>query len=197
MMTTLEQLPRVQIREFVKAGAFSRSVAHGTMEFRSKPGQIIFRTDLENMVIEFTATGPDGNPVVSQLGLVCNPTNLGKGNTWMFRSFRSGKQCRVLYLVRGMFVARADIIGPRYTQQLKGRAGRMWLRYNRYQTPPSRAYGKLTYRGKPTPYGKRLERYNLMADDLDIDVAVYIAKRFKMWQYNPDFEPLRDMDWPL
>ena len=196
MMTTLEQLPRLQIRDFVKAGAFSRSV-HGTFEFRSKPGQIIFRTDLENMTIEFTANGPDGNPVVSRLGLVCIPTNLGIGNTWMFRSFRSGKRCRVLYLVRGMFVARADIIGPRYAQQLKGRAGRMCLRYNRYQNPPTRANGKPTYRGKPTPYGKRLERYEIMADDLDIDVALYIVKRSKAWRYNPDLEPLREMDWPL
>ena len=193
-MTTLEQLHRVQIRAFVKAGAFSQSVVHGTFEFPDKPGTISFRTDLERMTIEFTATAPDGDQVVSRLGLVRKPTNLGKGNTWLFRSFRTGKLCRVLYLVRGMFVARADIIGPRYTQQLKGRTGRMWLRYNRYQTPPTRAKGKTTYRGKLTPYGKRLERYDLLADDLYLDTIVYMARRYKIWRDIPSLEPLKDLD---
>ena len=136
----------------------------------------------------------DGDQVVSRLGLVRKPTNLGKGNTWLFRSFRTGKLCRVLYLVRGMFVARADIIGPRYTQQLKGRTGRMWLRYNRYQTPPTRAKGKTTYRGKLTPYGKRLERYDLLADDLYLDTIVYMARRYKIWRDIPSLEPLKDLD---
>ena len=192
MKTTIEQLPRVNVRDFVKAGAFARSGGRGVVLI---PGHdsIHYRTNMDDMTIEFRATGPDGNQVVTPMGLICQPTHLGVGNMWLFRSFRTGQPCRVLFLVDGMMVARGDIIGPRYKQQLQGRADRMFSRYNR--KPPTRANGKTTYRGQLTPYGKRVQRYYDTIQDLDVDVAVYLTRRFKLWKYSPGLETLRDANY--
>lgn len=193
MKSVLEQLPRVKIRDFVRAGAFVGKESTGAFEMPGCSTVVTFRADMEAMTIQFTATGPDGNQVVSELGLISQPTNLGIGTMWLFYSFRSKTRCRVLYLVRGCFVGRMDIIDPRYKQQLQGRAERMWLRYGR--PSPARPNGKPTYRGKLTPYGKRLARYDELGRDLDADVALYLIRRFKLWQDMPDLLPAKDMNY--
>ena len=191
MKPTLERLPRFQIRDFVKAFVFTQPTMSGVLTVAQS--RIAYRTDLEDMTIEFTATGPDGNQVVSKWGLIQRTTNLGNGKMWFFQSLRSGNVCRVLYLADGMVVSRNDFLCPRYKQQLMGRARRKWKQVGRYLNPPVRPYGKRTYRGRLTPYGERLKRYGQKADYYELFALVYLTNRFQLWECNSILEPLKDM----
>lgn len=192
MKPTLERLPRFQIRNFVRSYAFTQPTMSGVLTVGQS--RIAYRTDLEDMTIEFTATDPDGNQVVSKWGLMQRASNLGKGNMWFFYSFRSGKPCRVLYLVDGKVVSRNDMLCPRYKQQLMGRSRRKWKQVGRYLNPPVRPNGKRTYRGRLTPYGKRLKRYNERAEYYELFALVYLTNRFQLWECNSILEPLKGME---
>ena len=190
MKTVLEDLPRLTVRDMVSGGAFNERGGLLIVYFGDR-WLLYCRPDLESMIIKFEALDRiNRTRVKSRVGLVTRPTNLGNGSMWLFHSFRTNKEFRVLFLVNGEMVGRADIIGPRYKQQLQGRARRLLSRYHR--PSPARPYGKPIYRGKLTPYGRRLQRYDEMADYLDDMVSMYYAHRAKIWRDEPAFEPLRD-----
>lgn len=189
MQKTLEQLPRLTVRDLIAGGAFARPGDYYLFQYSNRLSLLV-RVDLESMVVHFGAIDhTTGTQTKSTVGLVTRTTNLGNGSMWLFHSFRTGKQSRVLFLVDGEMVARADIIKPRYKQQLQGRTERMWLRYNR--PSPARPYGKPTYRGKLTPYGRRLQRYDQTVDDLNCDAWLYFIRRFKLWREYPELEQFK------
>ena len=104
----------------------------------------------------------NGKPYSYDIGVVEHKSNLGiEGSYFYFVCPSTSRLCRNLYLYNGVFVSRFAIPGAIYESQ-------------EYQSSLSRAmsalfdsekeikrYGKEYYRGKITPYGKRLEKaYN-------------------------------------
>ena len=197
MKTCLEDLFRLRVSDFVRAGCMDRPQRSGTIELPRPVGRvtgIAFRVDLVAMRLTITATvqSMSGNQVVTEIGLIQRPTNLGIGKMWMFVCPITHTPCRVLYCIDGQFGSRSAMERPRYREQRQGRKGRFVSRYHR--PSPARANGKPTYRGKLTPYGKRVQRYNDMVEELDAKMAVFMIKRFKLWKHNRGFEHFKDID---
>lgn len=195
MKTCLEDIFRLRVSDFVKAGCMDRPQRYGTIELSRPVGRvtgIAFRVDLVAMRLTLTATVKSGNQVVTEIGLIQRPTNLGIGKMWLFDCPITHTPCRVLYCIDGQFGSRSAIDRPRYRQQRQGRKGRFLSRYHRPE--PTRANGKPTYRGKLTPYGKRVQRYKETADELEMQMVLFITRRFKLWKHNPRLKPLKDLD---
>lgn len=196
MRTCLEDLFRLRVSDFVRAGCMDRPKRSGTIELPRPVGRvtgIAFRVDLVAMRLTLTATVVSGNQVVTEIGLIQRPTNLGVGKMWMFDCPITHTPCRVLYCIDGQFGSRSAIDRPRYRLQLQGRKGRFFSRYHR--PSPARVNGKPTYRGKLTPYGKRVQRYNDTVEELDAKMFFFVARRFKLWKHNSMLEPLKDLDF--
>lgn len=82
----------------------------------------------------------------------------------------TGRSCRKLYLVGERFISRYAFRSL-YAKQRYSKAQRAELltvlrEWNQYEQLAAQPYRKTTYRGKPTPYGKQLERYETTAADL-------------------------------
>ena len=133
-----------------------------------------FTTDTVNhrCTIAYRKTG--GEQVVQTVQLRWRSSNLDKGVTWeKGRGFYyfvcpvTGRSCRNLYLVNGRFVSR-HAFPHLYEQQTLSRNRRndvfCFLTYadkvEQLEQQPRRKY---TYRGKPTPFARKVERLNRRA----------------------------------
>lgn len=190
MKTALEDLPRLTVKDMARAGVFDYSTRVGgvMVRWRNEAKPVYFHR--EDNTIVFRAMAGNGARIETRIGIIARPTNLGIGTMWLFESSIIHEPCRVLYLVRGMMVSRGEIVGARYRQQLKSRAGRLMMQSNKYRNPPERLNGKTTYRGKPTPYGKRLERYGEKFEDLELRLAQYLVRRFRLARIDPELSKL-------
>lgn len=106
-------------------------------------------------------------------------SNLGRGVVRFFLCPTTNTLCRKLYLVDGRFVSRRAIHGAMYRNQTKSRRWRNiadgWMRDDFI---PYRRYGKPLYRGKLTPYGKRIQRYEKMGWRSFEEWCVWLKIRF-------------------
>jgi hypothetical protein len=75
-----------------------------------------------------------------------------------------------LYLVGGRFISRyafrALYAKQRYSKAQRAEFLTILKEWNEYEQLAAQPYRKTTYRGKPTPYGKQIERYERTAADL-------------------------------
>lgn len=184
MKTCLEDLFRLRVSDFVGAGCMDRPQRYGTIELPRPVGnvtEVAFRVDLVAMRLTLTTTARSGNQIVTNIGLIQRPTNLGIGKMWMFVCPITHTPCRVLYCIDGQFGSRSAIDRPRYREQRQGRKGRFISRYHR--PSPARVNGKTTYRGKLTPYGKRVQRFNDTAFELEAKMLDFMIKRFKLTKH--------------
>ena len=82
------------------------------------------------------------------------PSNLKNGTTYYFVCPRTGALCRRLYFTDRYITSRKGFRKPLYLSQARSHKQR-----DLFPTEPYRENGKMYYRGKLTPYGKRVERY--------------------------------------
>lgn len=129
-----------------------------------KTASITFATDTRKntalMLYQY-----EGEPVKEVIKLMYQQSNL-KGNRRGYYYFVcpvSGKRCRKLYLVNGKFVGRAAF-RPLYQQQAQSRKQRnssvskrleLLIAVDRYQR---QRYRRETYKGKQTPYGRKVSK---------------------------------------
>jgi len=104
----------------------------------------------------------DGRPVDYWTRLVFMPSRLNRGGYYMFVCPVTGRNCRKLYFVGGRFVSRFAFRAL-YEKQTQSRAQRKAMRdylelIDRIDQIQSARYRKETYRGKPTPYGRHVEK---------------------------------------
>lgn len=134
-----------------------------------------FTTDTVNHRCTIAYSTADGEQVTQTVRLRWRSSNLDKGvNTWekgrgyyYFVCPVTGRSCRNLYLVNGRFVSR-HAFPHLYEQQTLSRSRRTdVLRFLTYadkveqlEQQPRRKY---TYRGKPTPFARKVERLNRRA----------------------------------
>jgi hypothetical protein len=99
----------------------------------------------------------DNEPREYKVRLVRKPTNLGFGEMWFFRCFKTGKLCRKLYLIDGYFLHREALKSGFYEKQIQSKYARSLDRnFGAYFKAESlyrerrKKYLKKTYSGKPT-----------------------------------------------
>ena len=102
----------------------------------------------------------NGMRICYDVRIVERRSNLGRGVVRFFMCPTSHALCRKLYLVNGRFVSRRAVRRAMYLNQSKSRHWRNIADgWSGEDFIPYRRYGKVTYKGKLTPYGKRIQRY--------------------------------------
>lgn len=122
-------------------------------------------TDLEESCIYLDYLY-QGKPMEYHANLVSVPSNIGKGKVWYFLCPNTGKRCRKLYCVNGIFLHREAFRGCMYESQTRSHKNRVLIRlYDRYFAGEKgyekiySKYFKSHYGGKPTKrYQKLLEQ---------------------------------------
>lgn len=104
-----------------------------------------------------------GTPVRTEITLRFRPSNLKAGTGYYyFVCPVTGLSCRKLYLVNGRFVGRMAF-RPLYPQQAESHKQRDLSTYTLlalgvYEDLLNKPYRRLTYRGRLTPYGRKVEK---------------------------------------
>jgi len=96
-------------------------------------------------------------PINYKVQLVTVPSNLGRGVVWYFLCPNTGKRCRKLYLVGGVFLHREAFRGCMYDKQTQSHKNRVTTRLMGKVFGSDKAseilhskYFKVYYAGKPT-----------------------------------------------
>ena len=142
-----------------QAGTIHWSQGHGP---RVASMGVVTDTTFEVATVEFVYTDPDGRQHDDFLLLRWKRSNLDKGGFYYFVCPVTGRSCRKLYLIGGRFVSRYAFNAP-YRSQTVGPAGRRSLfyllaKYSKFEDLAAQPHRKETYRGKLTPYGRKLEK---------------------------------------
>lgn len=102
----------------------------------------------------------DGEPYQGEIKVEQRESNLGIGGYYYyFLCPETGRRCRYLYLYGGKFVSRFAIPKVAYpSQEYRSKLARSLDVLLNVSDLVERRYGKEHYRGKLTPYGKKLLR---------------------------------------
>ena len=121
--------------------------------------QLFFEWDRENELVCFRYSY-NGHFRKHSVAVRKADTNLGVGEMYWFVCPITDRLCRKLYFVGGLMMSWFALKKGRYPSQYLTANEKVHYRDRKYEQVPVRKYGKPYYRGKLTPYGKRLIRYN-------------------------------------
>lgn len=111
--------------------------------------------------------------------IVTRPTNLGIGTRMFFKCPVTDKLCTKLLLTPGgHFITRSMLIRRVYSYQDMSKRDRLTYQTRVYDNPPIRTNGKMLYRGKLTPYGKRIIRWNERGEETSSRWLIQILTRW-------------------
>jgi hypothetical protein len=175
MATVIDNYLRLSVTACKKLGYFTpKAKATGVVTW-TQGNEVVasvgFETNLTGAVPYAVLTYRyKGEPVRTELTLRFRPSNLKEGTGYYyFVCPVTGLSCRNLYLVEGKFVGRVAF-RPLYRTQAERigtRNGSLaFLRaLGQYEDMLNAPYRRLTYRGKPTPYGRKVERLGKRYED--------------------------------
>ncbi len=159
--TIIEDCLRFSMADLKRLGFFKpNSVVSDMLNWSNSNSSIRIRVDCirKLMSLEYVVDG-ERNMKYS-VSIIERKANLGKGAVKYFRCPVCHLLCRNLYLYHGVFVSRRAMRGAMYRNQTRSKRDRMmpdgWASEDFI---PIKRYGKTHYRGKITPYGKRVKRY--------------------------------------
>ena len=147
-----------------------------------------FTTDTVNHRCTIAYRTADGEQVTQTVQLRWRSSNLDKGVTWeKGRGFYyfvcpvTGRSCRNLYLVNGRFVSRFAFKALYETQaeshsQRHNPLFKTLDAWDRLEKLERQKYRRYTYRGKPTPYARQVERLLHKAERLAGQMDRYIER---------------------
>ena len=109
-----------------------------------------------------------GDPRNYKVGLVCMPSNLGKGVIWYFHCPVTNKRCRKLYSIGGYFLHREAFTGCMYDSQIQSKKYReldktlgAYFKTDELYEQLYKKHFKKYYKGKPTKrYLRLIEKIN-------------------------------------
>ncbi|WP_337942981.1 hypothetical protein [Parabacteroides sp.] len=107
----------------------------------------------------------------AKVKLHTEPSNLGNGVVWYFLCPYTGHKCRKLFL-DGNVIASRYAFSHVYSQSNESRSGRFFTGFA--LKSPKRKYGKEFYKGKLTPYGKRMAKHYKKLKLLNDRVSTYL-----------------------
>ncbi len=169
MVTVIEDYLRLTVRDCKRMGYFTpKASTHGVVRWTQGAevvASVSFETNLTGTVpFAVLSYRYKGEQVTTNLTLRFKPSNLKAGTGfYYFVCPVTGLSCRNLYLVNGKFVSRTAF-RPLYRKQAETRIGKnngslACLRaFADYEDVVSQKYRRLTYRGKLTPYGRKVQK---------------------------------------
>lgn len=133
------------------------------MENAFTMGGVSYSVGFNPFLLELTLQWmEEGRPQRQEIWMAKEPSNihsLSGTYVYYFLCPRTYSKCRILYKMEGGgFYGRKALTRALYPQQMESRLMRA-LQYPPEGKEPYRRYGKTHYRGKPTAYGKRCERW--------------------------------------
>lgn len=164
---TIEELLAVSVTQLKRLGFIQpNAYKYGVLDWK-QGGRVVARAGLAVDTRGTIATvrflyDYNGTPLDYTTPLRFTPSNLNRGGFYYFVCPVTGRSCRKLYIVGGRFVSRFAFRAL-YEKQAKSRNERGGLfgfidaatKYEDLTNAPRR---KWFYRGKPTPYGRKVER---------------------------------------
>ena len=174
-MATIQDYIRLSVKDCKRLGYFKeKHYCKGSVKWTQRGNvvaSICFVTDLRG-VVPYAVLGYDykGETVRTEITLRFKPSNLNNGTGfYYFVCPVTGLSCRNLYLVDGRFVSR-QAFRPLYPKQVEGERARKknaalnTLRaLGEYHDLLNEKNRRLTYNGKATPYGRKVEKYERIA----------------------------------
>lgn len=159
-ITVIDKCIRLSIADLKRLAFFSEKVV--SWAIRWDDSSVNARVDNERKKLTLSYVY-NGEHMSYDVPIVERRSNLGRGVVRFFMCPTTNTLCRKLYLIDGRFVSRRAVHGAVYRKQTQSRRWRViadgWMRDD---FVPYRRYGKPLYRGKLTPYGKRIQRYQEM-----------------------------------
>lgn len=157
-MTNLSKCLRIKIGGLVSDGLLRCDgvTKHFKMSWNNNESQISATIDMNVGKITFDYLC-DGQPIHYSVDIERRTANIGFGEVYFFRIMHGGKAiyCKNLYLYNGLFVPRVMIPDAMYGCQIESKTYRNAIPH----VEPFRKYGKPRYKGRITPYGKRINSY--------------------------------------
>ena len=166
MATTIEHYLCLSVRDCKRMGYFApQAVTNGVVSWTQRGAvvaSVLLQTNTAGTVpyavLNYTY---QGKPVHAEITLRFHPSNLDNDTGYYyFVCPVTGLSCRNLYLVDGQFISR-PAFRPLYGSQAQRRR-RDGLAYlcalADYEKLLDAKYRRLTYRGKLTPWGRKVEK---------------------------------------
>lgn len=164
----IDYLKRFTIADLKKLGYFvPGGVVSGVLTWGEGDNKSSIRATMDNarMVLSLHYVVNQEKQMHYNVTIIEREANLGKGVVRFFLCPITYKPCRKLYLYDGVFVSRRVLRGAMYRSQTKSKLDRvMPPGFAADDFIPYKRYGKTHYRGKITPYGKRIKRYEDIVD---------------------------------
>ena len=180
----IDNLLRMKIADLKKLGYFiPNGIVSGVLTWGNGDNKSSIRAKMDNtrMVLTLEYVYNKDKQMRYNVTIIERSANIGKGVVKFFLCPITHKPCRKLYLYDGMFVSRRALHGAMYRNQTESK----WNRaiYNgcfREDFVPYKRYGKPYYRGKITPYGKRIERHQNIVDRAEAMLCDWLIRKSKI-----------------
>ena len=166
MVRTIENYLRLSVKDCKRMGYFApKSVTTGVVNWTQR-GEVVASIGMQtNMAgtVPYAVLNYNykGEPVHVELTLRFRPSNLNNGTGfYYFVCPVTGLLCRNLYLVDGKFISRTAF-RPLYSSQAERRRNdglAYLLALADYEKLLDVKYRRLTYRGRLTPWGRKVEK---------------------------------------
>lgn len=184
---TIERYICLSVTDCKRLGYFApNAVASGVVSWTQGETQVaavVFTTNTQGAApyatLRYTYRGQQ---VETSLTLRYKPSNLNNGaGYYYFVCPVTGLSCRKLYLVEGKFVGR-QAFRPLYAAQTESRRERTGLyaflrKEARLEDMTAEPYRRYTYRGKPTPFARRVDKLASRLDVFGDNIAGTIRRK--------------------
>lgn len=176
----IESCLTLQMSDLKRMGFFSRAGAmHKVVRWENGSSIDVTVDDAKRlMTLSYTCEG--GKEIKYNIVIVTRPANIGKGVIRYFICPVAKTLCRKLRMLGEVFmsVRAMQMYGAMYLRQTQDKMVRLVpMGYNPGENTPYKHRGKTHYRGKTTPYGKRIERFEQRCAIADDVIDGFIIKR--------------------
>lgn len=156
--TIIDDCLKFTVADLKRYGYFvPNAYVSGVLSWNNGQSSISIKVDNIKMVMSLDYVVDGTKSMKYDVKIVTRTANIGRGVVRYFVCPKTNNLCRKLYLNCGVFVSRKAMSGAMYQTQVDSKEMRFYRQL--LSEPSKRKYGKEYYRGKLTPYGKRLRRY--------------------------------------
>lgn len=180
-MTEIDKLTKARLSAFrglIASGVSAWRQVEGSYTFGGDGQELRVTFDPDVLALSFRYIDLAGSVRLENIALLEEPSNLGIGKVLYFLCPYSGRKCRTLYTDGYVFASRYALKNAVYSYQNKSKKDRAFERMFAFVRPdsPERPGGKITYRGKLTPYGRRVARYYARVEAGNRALQGYISR---------------------
>ena len=157
MATFIDYIPRItlsNLKELIKRQSETDATLCARFTLKGIQYTAVAFLNKNEMLFYWDYEGERRKVIVA---LCSEPSNLGKGQVWYFLCPYTGRKCRTLFL-NGKVIASRYAFCHVYSYQNESKRNRIFRGCGKIDTP-ERKYGKKMYKGKLTPYGRKVDKY--------------------------------------